>query len=64
MEIGKAAEVDQQAQFVTGGFEVVVDLSTVFVENRGDRFQLDDDLAVANQVRDLLLPQGPAFVVQ
>jgi len=57
-------EVDEQAESISGCFEVVVDLGPMFVGKCGDGFDLDNDLPVAVEVRLVSLHEGPTFVCQ
>ena len=42
-EIFWVSEVDKKAEFETGGFEIVVELSSVNIIERFDGFDFDDD---------------------
>src|SRR5262249_31632040 len=48
---GVVAKVGEKAQPVVGGAKIIVHLSTVFVGECGDCFDLEDDFIVADEVR-------------
>ena len=58
------AEIDEQAEAKTGGFEVVVNLCTMFGGQSLDCFDLHDDLAEQNEVRGILPFQSPSLILQ
>jgi hypothetical protein len=64
LEFAMGPEVDEQAESISGCFEVVVDLGPMFVGKCGDGFDLDKDLAGAIQVGLIGLLERPTLVAQ
>ena len=56
------SEVDKQSEFQSSGFEIVVNLSPVFVRQRRNGFNFDDDQIVAKEIRLKLLIELPLFI--
>ena len=60
---GNMAEIDEQAGPETCRLEMIVKFGAVLVDQLGDSFQFHDDRVVANQVRDVILPQKMIVVL-
>ena len=58
------AEIIQEAELITGGFEVVGDLSPMLIRELGDSLQLDNNFAIANKIRLVLLFQNTSAISQ
>lgn len=61
-ELGVVTEVDEEAEFKAGCFEVVVELGAVLVCEFGDGFEFDDDFAETDEVGLVGLFEGNVFV--
>jgi len=48
------SEIDEQSQSVTGRLQIVVHLSAMRISQFAHRFQFNDDLLKADEIRDLL----------
>lgn len=59
---GVVTEVDEQPQAVTSSFQVIKDLSAVFIGDVINRFELEDDLFVTDEVCFVGLAQPFGFV--
>ena len=57
-------EIDQQSQAHIGYFQIIADLSLVFGGQIGNRFDPDDDLAEAYEIRFISLLQRHSLVLQ
>ena len=47
-------EVNDQAQFVAGRFQIVLNLSSMLVSDFFDSFDLNDNFSEADKIRDIL----------
>jgi hypothetical protein len=63
-EFWVVAEVDEQAEFVSGGLEIVVDLRTVLIHQFFDGFQFQNDRVETDEVRFVFLFQRTFLVPQ
>jgi hypothetical protein len=64
LELGIVAEVDEEAKLATGRVKVIQNLGAVLVDDFRYGLEFDDDLASADQVRDLTLLEWAALVSQ
>jgi hypothetical protein len=62
LEFGMVPEVDEEAEFATGGVEVVQYLSAVLVNERRHGFEFYENVAEADQVRGIALFERATFV--
>ncbi len=53
LHFARRAEVDEKAKTMAGGFEIVVNLSAVFVRQVGNGLEFDNDFLVADEIRNV-----------
>ena len=58
------AKVHEQAELVTGCFQIVVDLSTMFVVQGRHGFDFKNDFPVTDKIRLVSLLELPSLIVQ
>jgi hypothetical protein len=58
------SKVDEEAELMAGGFQVIVNLGSMFLDQGRGRFDFQDDFVEADEIGNVLMLERSAFVRQ
>ena len=61
-DTGMMAEIHKEGEAMAGSFQIIMDLRAMFIAQRGDGFEFDDQLPEADEIRLKLGGQLAALV--